>query len=156
MDIKYIYNKLIMNMKSIDWYKSEYGKKWLKVYNKDKKRKLDRLIKPVYGKHKNKHRCWYNEFDEYREECRLLTNVNYKSLPNSHRRSFTDMHVDHKISIRYGYDNGIPIEHISHESNLRMIYHSDNKKKGRKILVDEDNKWILIENEIPFTTPDCK
>lgn len=37
---------------------------------------------------------------------------------------------DHMVSVRHGFDNNIPAEHLSHPANCRLILHNDNISKG--------------------------
>ena len=67
----------------------------------------------------------------YKKKVWELTEQNDLSvLDNFERRGFKDYHLDHKVSIYYGFKNGIPEEHIAHVSNLRMIPHKENTDKG--------------------------
>jgi hypothetical protein len=84
-----------------------------------------------------------NEFDYYRDKVKILTNEVCHLVEGIEHRSFKGPHIDHKISIRYGYDNNIPAENIAHISNLRMLSAKDNLAKRTNNFVDEKNKWIL-------------
>ena len=55
-----------------------------------------------------------------------------ETLENYDKRGFRGYHLDHMISIHYGYKNGIPPKVIGHISNLRMIPHQENLLKGTK------------------------
>ena len=54
---------------------------------------------------------------------------------------------DHRISINYGWENGIASEIISHPANCILMLNSDNIKKNRKCeielerLIEEIEKW---------------
>jgi len=39
---------------------------------------------------------------------------------------------DHMVSVRYGFDNNIPAEHLSHPANCKLIRHGENVSKGKK------------------------
>lgn len=78
----------------------------------------------------------------YRNQVKALTEENIKGWDLS-ERSLYGKHIDHKISIRYGFKNDIPIEHIASPSNLRLVPAEVNMGKGIECLVDEDNQWIL-------------
>jgi hypothetical protein len=82
-------------------------------------------------------------FRVYRYKVMLLTNDIKHNITDIHLRGFKDYHIDHKISIHYGFKNDIPIEHIAHISNLRMIHHKDNSLKSVSCLIDELNEWII-------------
>lgn len=140
-------------MEDITWYQEKYGKGWLREYNYDKNMEGDGDKKHVKSKkyssngYKSK-RLWAEE-DYYRQEVRELTNNNIHHILNSHKRGFKKYHIDHKISIHFGFINNIPAQQIAHPSNLQMLWWEDNIKKSAVCNVDEDNKWILLENDIP-------
>lgn len=89
-----------------------------------------------------------NLFFEYRELVGFLTEEVKCFLPGINRRGVYSFHIDHKISIKFGFDNNIPAEVISHPSNLWLIWHKDNMGKGSRIFVDKDNSWILSRYNI--------
>ena len=122
----------------IEYFKQKYGKGWLVKYNSLKN-------SSKYTKYNLRRKQHWNDFDHYREHVNQLTEGNKQNITNIHKRGFNSYHLDHKISIRYGFDNGIPAENISHESNLEMIYWKDNIRKSVACKVDDENKWILIE-----------
>lgn len=65
-------------------------------------------------------------------------------LKNYDRRCFIGSscyHLDHILSISYGFINKIPPEKIGHISNLRFIPAEENMKKGHK-LTEESNKIL--------------
>ena len=120
----------------IDDFKQKYGKGWLtkwNAYNKPGKR----------TKHNVKRRRHWGEFDYYRERVQRLTEDNTNDVPNIHKRGFVSYHLDHKISIKYGFDNGIPEENIAHASNLEVLPWKDNIRKSNNIKIDDKNGWIL-------------
>lgn len=82
-------------------------------------------------------------FKTYKKKVWKLTEVNCQFLENITERGFTNYHVEHMISISYGFRNNIPIENIAHLSNLRMLFYKDNMIKGVKCFVNEQNQWIL-------------
>lgn len=61
-------------------------------------------------------------------------------------------HIDHKVSVRYGFDNNIPVEIISSHENLELIPWLDNIKKydGKNNRKDckETNQAQLLEELI--------
>jgi hypothetical protein len=78
------------------------------------------------------------DWKRYRNEVNRLTKKqplhqleNYdKRAPNGKEGGYT---LDHVISIVYGFKNNIPVEVISHISNLKMIPWKDNIVKGWKL-----------------------
>lgn len=107
------------------------------------KRKPKVIDKNKYTKYGVKKRAHWDEFDYYKQQVKELTEVNCKQLKDIDKRGFTSYHIDHKISIKYGFDNNIPIEHISDISNLVMLWCKDNIKKSKDCIIDESNSWIM-------------
>ena len=120
----------------IEDFKQKYGKGWLYKYKSYKNNSK-------YTKHGVKRRAHWNDFDEYRHEVKQLTEHNASDIPGIHKRGFNSYHIDHKISIKYGYDNGLLPEHIAHPSNCEMIPWKDNIRKSARCKVDDQNEWIM-------------
>lgn len=61
-------------------------------------------------------------YREYEKKVRELTELQpFRIMENYTNRGFYGYHVDHIISIMYGYRNNISPEKISHISNLQML-----------------------------------
>jgi hypothetical protein len=74
---------------------------------------------------------WMVKWRSYKKEAWRLTNlVDVSVLENSELRGFKGHHLDHKISIWFGFKNSVPVEDIASIKNLRFIPHKDNMKKG--------------------------
>lgn len=73
-----------------------------------------------------------DEFTLYSEKVRYLTEKTfenyYNKIPNAHKRC-RYWHLDHKISIYYGFINNIEPEVIAHYKNLEVIHRSINHSK---------------------------
>ena len=82
----------------------------------------------------------------YKQKVWELTNINCAELIDIKTRGFKTFHIDHKISVHYGFKHNIPIEHIAHTSNLRMLHYKDNMLKGKKCFIDSLNNWIIEDN----------
>lgn len=83
------------------------------------------------GKKYLKRKSW----KAYQKLVHKLTSLQpLDSLENIDKRGFKDHHIDHKISIWYGWKNGIPADEIAHISNLRLIPYKENMCKGRSCL----------------------
>lgn len=80
---------------------------------------------------------------EYKNLVKRLTENTKHNLEGIANRGWDKHHIDHKISIHFGFKNNIPPENIAHESNLRVIPKEDNCLKGTRCIVDEFNEWIL-------------
>jgi hypothetical protein len=89
-----------------------------------------------------------SEFKVYQKRVHKLTEKNIHLIEGISKRGFKSYHVDHKISIYYGFKNKIHPEHIADITNLRMLYYKDNILKNKLCFIDEYNKWILEAVEI--------
>lgn len=47
----------------------------------------------------------------------------------NHGNNLTGVSRDHMISVRYGFDNNIPAEHLSHPANCKLVTQSENSSK---------------------------
>lgn len=79
---------------------------------------------------------------EYKKLVKKLTEGNKHNLEGIDKRGFDTYHIDHKISIHYGFVNGIPAEHIADPSNLRITSKGENCLKGIRNIIDDSNCWI--------------
>jgi hypothetical protein len=52
---------------------------------------------------------------------------------------------DHMVSVRYGYDNNLPPEHIGHPANCRLVVHNHNVSKGSKNSISYEELLIRIK-----------
>lgn len=80
---------------------------------------------PEYKKYVNQvHRLSRKIYEEYRQEIN----------PNNHKRGLAGQdgvyHLDHIVSIKYGFDNNIPPEEIAKKENLQMLPWKENISKG--------------------------
>jgi hypothetical protein len=110
-------------------------------------------LKKVAGKRKDKYYTPKPKLDKtkfylYKQKVWELTNINCAELIDIDTRGFKTFHIDHKISVHYGFKHNIPIEHIAHTSNLRMLHYKDNMLKGKKCFIDNLNEWIIEDNSI--------
>jgi hypothetical protein len=76
-----------------------------------------------------------SDFEKYYDEVRNLSNRNYKKNkllinPNNFSRGRTSYHLDHIFSIKDAFENNVPVEVVSHRSNLRMLEYDKNIAKG--------------------------
>ena len=81
-------------------------------------------------------------FDIYQENVRELTEQNKHLIEGIEKRGWRNFHIDHKLSICWGFYNNIPPENIAHIDNLRMIWWKENMDKRIGCFVDDKNKWI--------------
>lgn len=115
-------------------YKERYGDSWYKEFNADKRR----VDKQELGVSKES-----IARKEYKLLVQELTEQNKESIEGIEDRGYRTYHIDHKISIDYGYRNNIPAEDIAHPSNLHMMWWEDNVSKNSDNLIDSTNDWIL-------------
>jgi hypothetical protein len=73
------------------------------------------------------------EFLLYSDKVRKLTEKTFKHeyIDNKELRG-KGYHLDHKLSIRSGYDQGVPPEMVAHVCNLEMVSSEYNASKGAK------------------------
>lgn len=88
------------------------------------------------------HPRWVSDkksFSEYSRKVRWLTEKNYQRLkqvinPENHKRTLCGVdggwQLDHKISVKEGFDKRISPEEISGVDNLQMLPWSINRTKG--------------------------
>ena len=69
----------------------------------------------------------------YDEKVRKLSEQVFKReyLENKDLRG-ADWHLEHKLSVKECYENGVPIEMAAHICNLEVVPKSYNLQKGRK------------------------
>jgi hypothetical protein len=82
-------------------------------------------------------------FKDYQKQVHKLTKETSKALEHISLIGFNTYHIDHKISIYYGFNNNIKASHIADISNLRVIPAIENIAKNKGVLIDELNNWIL-------------
>lgn len=86
-------------------------------------------------------KCLLTETQLYYKEIIKITNKQpLKSLTNYHKRGRAGKkdayHVDHKISIKYGFINNIPPYIVGNINNLEMLPWKDNIYKSSKCSID--------------------
>ncbi len=128
----------------IEDYQKKYGTQWLRHWRHAKQAESNDIY---IGKSNHRRKAHWRDYDYYSDSVKRLTNENKHQIPNIHKRGFHAYHIDHKISVKFGYDNGILAEHIAHPSNCEMIWWKDNIRKSDKCKVDESNQWIMNEME---------
>lgn len=70
----------------------------------------------------------------YKAVWRVTKRQPLHMLENFEHRGRTTYHLDHKMSIIYGFLNNIPADIIGHIDNLQMLPYKENLKKGGKNL----------------------
>lgn len=84
-----------------------------------------------------------NELEKYYSDVWYYTTVNYNKFYNdininNVKRGHRTYHLDHKISITYGFINNIDPSIIGHKCNLEILYYKDNLIKGTKCSLSLD------------------
>lgn len=90
-----------------------------------------------------------SEYKRYRQRVNALTRKqDVTTLPYYNMRSSSKdgYHLDHKISIKYGFINAIPAEIISCIYNLEFIPGGDNERKGSKISMTSESLYNLYHS----------
>lgn len=84
-------------------------------------------------------------YKAYRSEVKELTEKVAHLVPGIEKRKWREWDLDHIIPVRYGFANNIPPDKIAQLSNLRIIPHLENCKKGQKLL--HSTKIIGIDDK---------
>jgi hypothetical protein len=95
----------------------------------------------------------YGSYDVYRDYVYSLTDVNIRkyNLFNEYEFGHKKYHVDHKVSVYFGYTNGIQPDIISHCNNLQPLWYLDNIRKSKKCSITIDELLESIKNETTNT-----
>jgi hypothetical protein len=86
------------------------------------------------------------EWQNYRADCQFRFSINdyptefefglieqhgwYKA--SNRGNNLNGVSRDHMVSCRYGFDNNLPVEHLRHPANCKLIIHNDNASKHKK------------------------
>ena len=113
-----------------------------KMYHKAHATKVSKGLAIPYSEH--------TEFQKYISQCRKITNKNdLSTLKNYHKRGRCGVpgayQLDHKISIAYGFKNGISPEIIGHIQNLEFIPWKSNSSKSSKCSITLEHLEQLIK-----------
>jgi hypothetical protein len=95
---------------------------------------------PLKGLHRDIDRL---PFYNYKKLVWKLTELNAHIIIGIKKRSFKEFHIDHKISIYYGFKNNILPWCIADVSNLRILDSKSNSIKSTNIFIDYSNMWII-------------
>lgn len=112
-------------------------------------------------------------FRNYRLDCAF--NFSLKDFPNEFDFSLIEKHGwylpanrgnnlngisrDHMVSVRFGFDNNVPAEHIRHPANCKLMQHNQNVSKGPSAsityeqLLDRIREWDAKYPNIPTKIP---
>jgi len=132
--------KLILEKSLIKFYREANPVEIQKVLEKriETRIKNGTMSDPIVGK----------EFINYQRRVRSKSDMNYRKYkesldPNNLRGR--EFHLDHKISILYGFINNIPEEFISHINNLEIIPSKINLQKNTKCSINADDLVLSIK-----------
>jgi hypothetical protein len=64
-------------------------------------------------------------------DFKLIEQYGWYSAKNR-GNNLTGVSRDHLVSVRYGFDNNIPSEHLAHPANCALLRHGENVSKGIK------------------------
>ena len=95
----------------------------------------DKILKTKFNKGIITDPSLKSEFEIYYNAVRNLSDRNYKKHkalinPCNFSRGRTSYHLDHIFSIKEAYENNVPVEVVSHVSNLQMLKYDVNIAKG--------------------------
>ena len=115
------------------------------VISEAQKEAISNSLKEYYKQHpKEKKRS--NVISDYRKDCAFKFNLAAYSAefdftlieqhgwykPKNKGDNLGGVSRDHLVSVRYGFDNNLPSEHLSHPANCALLRHGDNVSKGVK------------------------
>lgn len=105
-------------------------------------------------------RAGLSEYQKYRADCRFKFSLS--DYPDRFDFSLIEEHGwykasnrgdnpngisrDHAVSIKYGWQNGIPAEVIAHPANCILLQHGDNRKKQTSCSMTIDELMRRIDN----------
>lgn len=121
-------------------YKKGYYKWWVEKYGKNIADEKNLKLSYIKSKSKLTFEQWikrdFTEFNEYKKEViRITKNQPLHLLENYHKRG-RKYHLDHILSIKFGFDNQIHPNIIGHIKNLRIISSRDNLTKNKYLEMD--------------------
>lgn len=99
------------------------------------------------------------EWQNYRADCQFRFSIkDYPTefefdLINQHGwysasnrgNNLTGVSRDHMVSCRYGFENNLPVEHIRHPANCKLIIHTENSSKNKKNSITYDELLSRIK-----------
>jgi len=143
-----LYGKVEGNKKYNDWKYSSTLKNYIKIYGEEKgiKRWIQKNEKVSQKNRKIKLED-ISDFEIYKDLVLKITNLSIKlfDLNNINLRNLTN-HLDHKVSIYYGFINNIEPHIIGSIYNLEIIENKINCSKQHHCSMDINKLIKLVEN----------
>ena len=118
--------------------------------------KIAQVTKPRDYSEVRKHR---SALVNYRADCAFKFNLSdfpdefdftliesygwYK--PKNRGNNLSGVSRDHAVSVRYGYDNNLPAEHLAHPANCVLMQHGKNVSKGKNNTMSYEELLNRIE-----------
>lgn len=65
--------------------------------------------------------------------------------PKNRGNNLSGVSRDHAVSVRYGFDNSLPPEHLAHPANCVLMQHGKNVSKGKKNTMSYEELLNRIE-----------
>lgn len=65
--------------------------------------------------------------------------------PKNRGNNLSGVSRDHAVSVRYGFDNNLPAEHLAHPANCVLMQHGKNVSKGKNNTMSYDELCKRIE-----------
>lgn len=102
---------------------------------------IKQVINPRIGMKYNKgpklptppEKCFGMYWNEYKKNVWDYTELIAPFIKGIETRGFKNNHIDHIVSIHYGFKNKIPPSFIASIDNLEMVYYKTNMLKGTKL-----------------------
>jgi hypothetical protein len=118
--------------------------------------KITLMINPRNYSHIRKNR---SALKNYRADCTFKFNLsdypdefNFELIesygwykPKNRGDNINGVSRDHAVSVKYGFDNNLPAEHLAHPANCVLMRHGDNVSKYSKISMSYEELLKRIE-----------
>lgn len=82
--------------------------------------------------------------DEF--DLTLVEQHGWYSPTNSRNSNIKGVSRDHMVSIRFGFDNNLPSEHLRHPANCELMQHTQNVSKGPEASITYDQLLERIKS----------
>jgi len=123
-----------------------YEKKNHVFCNRDCKRTYDRKNLTEYQKYYKDCQFKFGLSDYPNEFDFELIKTHGWYQPKNHGNNLGGISRDHMISVKYGYENNISSEIISHPANCQLMIHNENISKYKNCSITLEELMIKIDN----------
>lgn len=121
----------ISELTSISYYtiRSHCSDIMRNAWDYEKKSRLTMNEKDAYAHYRSV--VWYHTEKSYNLFINEINPLSENQIDRLYPRGVNKYHIDHIYSVKDGFENDIDPKLISHWTNLRMLWHTKNRKKSR-------------------------